>query len=377
METVTTYTPPEIISEMDDEAIHARMLGHLPADIDKTAGGFAYDFSAPAALEKAEMMITINEVLQLAFPEWSYGKFADLHAQENGMKRKAACPAETTLLVEGTPGFTVPKGFVFATAKVGNADSIEFTAEADVKLDEAGRAEIPVCCTQNGTIGNVPESSIVLMGDPVEEITSVSNPEAATGGIEEESDAALIARIIEKERSNDSSHVGCDSDYVRWALEVDGVGSAAVIPEWMGKGSGTVKLIVMDYNGQPANESILEAVYEHIISPDDRDARLAPIGAILTVTTAKALEISISAKVTLEEGITLESVKSAYAAGIANYLNEAKSEKYFRRTRAGSILSETAGVVDYADLLINGAEANVPIAPEDYPTITGITLEGA
>lgn len=34
MENVTSYTPPEILDDMDEETIRARMLENLPGDID-------------------------------------------------------------------------------------------------------------------------------------------------------------------------------------------------------------------------------------------------------------------------------------------------------------------------------------------------------
>ena len=43
-----SYVPPQILSDMDDDVIHARMLEALPDDIDKTEGGFAHDFTRPA-----------------------------------------------------------------------------------------------------------------------------------------------------------------------------------------------------------------------------------------------------------------------------------------------------------------------------------------
>ena len=65
METDTTYTPPELIAEVDDDVIHARMLENLPDDIDKTDGGFAHDFTRPAALEKAELLVALNDAIQV------------------------------------------------------------------------------------------------------------------------------------------------------------------------------------------------------------------------------------------------------------------------------------------------------------------------
>ena len=85
METDTTYTPPELIAEVDDDVIHARMLENLPDDIDKTDGGFAHDFTRPAALEKAELLVALNDAIQVFFPEWSYGGYLDKLAASAGL----------------------------------------------------------------------------------------------------------------------------------------------------------------------------------------------------------------------------------------------------------------------------------------------------
>ena len=93
METDTTYTPPELIAEVDDDVIHARMLENLPDDIDKTDGGFAHDFTRPAALEKAELLVALNDAIQVFFPEWSYGGYLDKLAASAGLMRRQATAA--------------------------------------------------------------------------------------------------------------------------------------------------------------------------------------------------------------------------------------------------------------------------------------------
>lgn len=378
METGSTYTPPALLAEMDDDVIHGRMLEAIPDDIDKTDGGFAHDFTRPAALEKAELMVAFNDAIQIFFPEWSYSGWLDKHAARVGLSRKAAQAAETTLEITGVPGTILPAGFLFATPKTAISENIEFAVVESVTISAEGTATPLVRCTETGTIGNVPANSITLMSSPIGGVALISNPKAATGGIETESDDALRERIMERERSNESSYVGNDNDYKRWAKEVDGVGSVVVVPEWKGKGTGTVKLIVMDANGSPANNTILTAVYNHIISPDDRDSRLAPIEAILTVTTAEPISIEVSADVILEEGVELETVVSAYRTNLLAYFEEAKAENSVRYTRVCSVLSETAGVLDYTDLRLNGGTANIGITADDYPTITALELkEGA
>lgn len=375
METGSTYTPPVLLAEMDDDVIHGRMLEAIPDDIDKTDGGFAHDFTRPAALEKAELMVAFNDAIQIFFPEWSYSGWLDKHAARVGLSRKAAQAAETTLEITGVTGTILPAGFLFATPKTAISENIEFAVVESVTISTEGTASPLVRCTETGTIGNVPASSITLMSSPIGGVASITNPKAATGGIETESDDALRERIMERERSNESSYVGNDNDYKRWAKEVDGVGSVVVVPEWMGKGTGTVKLIVMDANGSPANSTILTAVYNHIISPDDRDSRLAPIEAILTVTTAEPISITISANVILEEGVELETVLAAYRKNLLAYFEEAKAENSVRYTRVCSVLSETAGVLDYTNLFLNGGTANIGITADDYPTITALELK--
>ena len=311
-----SYVPPQILSDMDDDVIHARMLEALPDDIDKTEGGFAHDFTRPAALEKAEMMVSINDAIQVFFPAWSYGGYLDMIAGEVGLTRRSAQAAETTLTIKGTTGTIVPAGFLFATPKSNDVASIEFAVVESVTLDADGEASALVRCTETGMIGNVPANSITLMSSPMNGISSATNPSAASGGTEAESDDSLRARIEERDKSSDGSFIGNDADYRRWAQEVDGVGSVVVIPESEGKGSGTVKLIVMDSNGAPANSTIRQAVYDHIISPDDRQQRLAPIGAILIVSTAEPISVAISADVMIEDDTTIEEVTAAYKAAL-------------------------------------------------------------
>ena len=56
-----------MLQDIDDNAIHARMMEALPQDIDNTEGGFAHEFTKPAAITAAEMMVQINEAIQIAF----------------------------------------------------------------------------------------------------------------------------------------------------------------------------------------------------------------------------------------------------------------------------------------------------------------------
>lgn len=375
-QTENEYIAPALISEVDDDVIHQRMLENLPDDIDKTEGGFAHDFTRPAALEKAELLIAINDAVQVFFPAWSYGAYLDMIAAQDGLSRKSATYAETYLTVTGAPGTIIPEGFLWSTPSNAISNAVEFETVADTTIDENGDASVLVRCTEAGTVGNVPANSITLMSSPMGGIVEITNENAASGGTETETDDELRVRIEEKDKSGESSFVGCDADYKRWAKEVDGVGDVTVIPEWQGQGTGTVKLIVMDSNGEPATSTLLTQVYNHIMSTLNRDSRLAPIGAILTVVTATETYITVAASVELAEDAVLEDVSASFEAALKEYFQTAKYEGEIKYTRVGSILSETPGIADYdhTSLLLNSGTANITIDADDYPVVSTVTL---
>ncbi len=58
-------------------------------------------------------------------------------------------------------------------------------------------------------------------------------------------------------------------------MSVAGVGAVTVTPAE--DTSGTVKMVILDQNGDPASKSIQNNVYDYIMSPSDPDSRLAPI----------------------------------------------------------------------------------------------------
>ena len=147
-----------------------------------------------------------------------------------------------------------------------------------------------------------------------------------------------------------------------------------MLPEWEGKGTGTVKLIVMDMNGAPATHTILTNVYNHIMSPDDASARLANTETILTVETATALFISVAATVQLEEDANLSEVRAEFETRLRTLFEESKTGGSLRYTRVGRELSQTTGVQDYSSLTVNGDTENVPISADRYPVIESISL---
>lgn len=333
------YSPPDFLQNQGVDDIHRRMMDNLPDDIDKSELQIPWDFTRPAAIEKAEFVeFELNQTIQLMFVLWSYGEWLDLHAEKEGLARRAANRASGVLLVTGAAGTAIARGFQFATL-ANLAPSVIFEATEDVSLNGIPNAqghvtaEVPVRAIEGGITGNVPPDTIIQMPRPDSGVSAVTNPVAMTGGTPEERDDDLRERVIASIRRG-ISFTGNDADYVRWAREVPGVGSVLVDPEWDDpnlpenfmwldaagnrRKAGAVRIFIIDANGLPANQQILDAVYDHIVSPGNRLERLAPIGATLTVAAPAPLYITVAAQVTLDIGEHLDAVKARFSANLDN-----------------------------------------------------------
>lgn len=366
---IPEFIPPSFLSDQDAETIHKRMMENLPPDIDDMENGFPWDFTKPTALEKAEMLeFHLVETLKIMFPMWAYDEWLDYHAKGRGITRKPANAASGELLITGISGTTIPAGFKFAAPATADTPAIEYQTTEKYTIGEDGTVRVQITAVEAGPKGNVPANTVTLMMTPIKGITSVTNEAAITGGTEVESDDELRNRIMEIDAASEASFVGSDGDYKRWAEEVPGVGTALVMPEWAGP--GTVKVVVIDANGQPANQAIITAVYNYIMSPDDRLQRKAPIGATVTVEVPTAKEINYSFTLELKAGENQETVLDRFKAQLRTYYVEAKKEGVVRYNKISSILTNTDGVKDFTGLTINGGTINIVLEEDEYP-VTG------
>ena len=137
----------------------------------------------------------------------------------------------------------------------------------------------------------------------------MTNAAAITGGYDKETDDELRERTYYKIRTPGTS--GNRNDYVNWALSIDGVGGAKCVPLW--DGAGTVKVVITDADGETAGAELISDV-------DDYIDTVRPVGANVTVVSATAVTINVSAAVALMTGYTSETVNAAITAAIRKYL---------------------------------------------------------
>lgn len=367
------FVPPPWLEDQSDETIHARMMEALPPDIDNTEAGFPWDFTKPTALEISQMLENETmETVRAMHYMFAHGIYLDYHAKPAHTSRRSPTKAIGYITVEGKEGTVISKGTVFAVPASGDAAAVFFVSTADARIPSSGSININIEAAEPGVRGNVAANTIIIASTPIAGVTSITNPEPTTGGTAEEDDESLRARIEEFYKFADISYVGCDNDYHRWALEVDGVGAATVMPEW--NGPGTVKVVILDQNGDPANEEIVNAVIEHIVSPSDRMKRLAPIGATVTIEAPDVVKINITCKLRFS-GEHPDNIVEAIKAGITEYMAEAREAGIVRTTRIGAIIIGTDGVADYDELKLNGSTENIPIQPDQFPALGTFTYD--
>lgn len=364
------FIRPDFIENNTAGEIHQRMMNSLPGDIDDMPGGFPYDFTKPAALEKDELInFHIVRALMIAFPEYAWDEWLDLHGRQVHLMRHEPEKAYGRVEVTGSPGTLIKAGTVFCTPATENGPSIEFVSLENAEIGESGAVLIPISAVESGTGSVVEANTIVLMAKPDKAVIKINNPEPVTGGTKRESNDDFYDRIAAEYQSS-MTYLGNDTDYERWAKQA-GAGGCIVVPA--AGGPGTVRLVLVDGNGQPANEKLLDDVYDYIVSPGDRTKRLLPTAcAGLECVAAKTLAVSYTLTGLEFSNVTdMEQIKEDFRKSVKNVYDSAKTQGVLKYNDVRPLISRIPGVEDFGMFLINGEMKNIQLGKEEYPK-TGI-----
>jgi uncharacterized phage protein gp47/JayE len=263
---------PDYLNQTEEQ-IRQRMLDATPADLDKTEGSYIWDSIAPAALELFFISIMAQDLLNKGFASTAASQIAgfrspylDLRGNEHGIPRRDAVKASKIngLKITATPGATIPAGIIVATPadQTANIPAIEFITTNDTIMDTNGNGYADIKAVEGGISGNVAAGaiSVIVKGD---EVSSVTNPEPITGGLDIEDDISYLARYLQRVQNPSSS--GNRADYIAWAFEVPGVGGVSVIP--VRDGPGTVSVAILNTKKEPADQTLIDAVQNYIAPP--------------------------------------------------------------------------------------------------------------
>jgi len=348
-----------VYEDLTVESVKSDILGRLSTDIDVREGSFINDMISTVAYEIWKLYQSLDAVIPIAFVDETSGGYIDKRCAEYGITRKAGTKATAVLHFAGTDGTVIPAGKVFLTA-----DGLEFETSEAVTI-AGGAAGVTANAVEVGEKYNVAAGTITQQLVSISGLSSVTN-EAATGGTDPETDAALVARLYAFLQNPATS--GNANHYEQWALAVNGVGAAKVIPLW--NGPGTVKVLIVGNDKGPVDNTVVTNCAAYI--EENR-----PIGATVTVMSAEGLAVNVSATVIIDSTTTLETVQTAFENALDAYLQSIAFEKYtVVYNRIAYMLLDIPGVTDYTSLTINGGTANVTIGENEVPVLGTVEVSG-
>lgn len=331
------------------------MLSGVPEEYDISAGSFFYDLLYPVAEQVRLLREKIAELSDNSFALTAAGEYLDRKTAEQGLERRSATYAKGTVRISGNRGEVVPQGAKLA------ADNVLFSVDEAASIPEAGYVDLPATCIMQGAIGNVKSGAINRFPVTLPGLTAVTNTSDFAGGYDAEDDENLLERYIEKvSRPNASGNM---YHYIGWAKEVEGVGEVRVIPLW--NGPGTVKVVVVDSENQPASPELVQKVKERIEAN-------RPIGASVTVVSATALNINVTADLALAGELDVQEAVEAVLK--AYFADEALKQGYVSYAQVGRWILDVPGVDDYSGLKINNGTENITIPDGSAPVLGTVTL---
>ncbi|GAU79503.1 baseplate J/gp47 family protein [Fusibacter sp. 3D3] len=347
------------------EAIQKRMDAMAVSEINTGEGSMFHVATAPIAVELMQAYFNLERVLELGFAETTSGPYLDMRAREHGIQRKLATKAKGKIRIEGSPGTIVSKGSLFATQDGRTYITDMVATIIDTFVD------VSVTASDYGTLYNTGPYTVVALPMSISGVTSVTNPAAIGEGTNEESDTALLERLLSHVRKPATS--GNVYQYQQWAESLAGVGGVKVMPLW--NGPGAVKIVIVDETMSPASASLVSSVSEYIETQ-------RPIGAQVTYISASGIAIDIEAQIVLSKGYTLDEVLNLFNTNVVQYLMRDVAFKVDSKNapiqvsiaKIGSILIETEGVSDYVDLKVNGATHAITLNIDEVPVKGSVNL---
>ena len=369
---------PSYLKE-DADTIHNRMLNQAPKDINLVEGDIFWDTTRPNAELIAQLkQMDLQEILKQAYPQTATGIFLEFHGETKGVDKHPATYSVGEIVINAAEGTIIPEGHIVGTISTDDKPSIEFEVLEEVEIDETEQATIKVQCLEPGIKGNVAKHTIKVLNKEINGVKSIDNPEDFKNGTEIEDEEKYRERVLEAFRNEPLS--GAPRDYKRWAKEVPGVGDVYVIPEW--SGPGTVKVLLLDANGEPAQEELLKKVRKHIIDEYENGKNtedgLSPIGALVTIEAPEIIDIDISLKIEFDSNRDKNEVIKDIEKHIKSYLSsiDIQGTVTYKAIEGllGSMIIRKEGILDYSDLLMNGSTENIEL---EYraPYLNEVTIE--
>lgn len=267
-------------------------------------------------------------IVRQIFPYTADTEFLEMHCRLRDISRKAAATATGTITATGNVGAPATAGLVITVG------SLSYTTTAAGKVGADGTVVIPAVASTSGAAGNTTATVVGTFACAPFGFDSTVTVSVMAGGTDRETDAEILARLLELIRRPPAG--GNKYDYKRWALSVTGVTSAYVYP--LRRGLGTVDVVITSADGLPSAD-IISPVQAYI---DD----VRPVTAKNTMVigpTIKNIDITVGV---LLNGISLADATAAIITALTDHIKTLAPGDPFILSQAEMIISQVSGVVD-------------------------------
>lgn len=351
------------------EKLLENVLENAPAGIDTRPGSIYYDAISGVLFRIAQLYADIDMVGNLVSIDTATGEYLEQKAAEKSIYRLPATNACYHVTFEGAqPGIGerfYHDGHYFVLRQ--DTDGTYY-----LEAEEAGTGA-------NGIYSGTPAIPV----NNIPGLTAATFGEIIEPGAEEESDDDLRDRL--REKMSGPAENGNKQHYRTWCEEVEGVGRARIIPLW--NGPNTVKGIIIDPNGLPAEDAVIERVQKYVDPDEDGDGEgdglgegVANLGAHFTAAAPESCVINVSFNAVLNAGATQEKATEETATAITAYfksltLDTPDNETIVARISAvGAIISGLPSVLDYDSLMFNGESANIQPGNDAVAVLGEVTV---
>ena len=336
------------------EQIQERIRSRVDTNIQTGEGSYFELHSKPVAYVLSELYHKLDAQIPISFVDETSGQYIDKRAGEFGITRKPGYKATVTLTLTGTIGCRIPAGTQFQTE-----DGLRFLSLTGAEIGLPGTVSVSAVAAEIGAVYNVPKNRITRAVQYVSKLDTITNEKPAEGGMDIETDKALLARLYAYWR--DPATSGNRYDYEHWAMSVNGVGAARCIEIW--NGPGTVKVIIADMDIHPVTEKLRKEVVDYIET-------VRPVCPEVTVVSAQGVDIRIAAQVKLSDPTQLARVQEDFQTALQMYIRDtAFDNPFLSYNRIAYLLMSVDGVRDYTQLTVNEAEENIDLPLGQVPVL--------
>lgn len=333
---------------MTKEEILKRMMSAVSNVFDKREGSVIHDALAPVAYELSVAYEELEQFYKNTFAGTANRDGLILRAEEIGLK-----PYEATHAIRKAK-------FTPETLEVEAGTRFNFEDLNFVVLGQIEDGVYSVQCETAGEVGNYGTGQLIPI-DYVQGLnTSELLEEVLVYGEEQESTEDFRQRYFDTITNNAID--GNVAQYEKWCRDFDGIGNFKILPLW--NGANTVKVSILSADNDVASD-ILVTNFQNYLDPTKNGLGngQAPIGAIVTVTTAKTKAVNVSASVTLKSGYS-------DVVGLEDDLREFFKSIAYKKSEVNyyaiaTVINENKSIDTVESVSVNGSTSNISLGSEE------------